>query len=351
MKKTLFAALAAFAAVSASAAPDLTIVAPADTLNYMLIGIDEYASGNFEYDPEEAEKKLFREGKVTVEVTEPMLFISPEIGQGLFIVPGENLIVTVDGDGKVSASGSELAEAMVAYNSEGDSLQSVLRELSRDDSRFRDVYTEWRTRADRMLPDNLDNLFGVYLLSQATMQGADKYIDRVPAAVAQSYLAPLYQKTRKSVDNHRELQANKARVVEGAIAPDVVLPDLEGKDVKLSSLRGKWVLLDFWGSWCRWCMVGVPQMKENYAKYKDVCEFVGIDCRESKAAWKEAVKANELNWLQLYNEPNDGGKPANVVYGVTGYPTKILIDPQGRIAKICVGEDPEFYNDFDQLMR
>lgn len=138
-------------------------------------------------------------------------------------------------------------------------------------------------------------------------------------------------------------------IKEGAVAPSFTLPDLEGKDVSLSSLRGKWVLLDFWGSWCPWCMIGVPQMKENYEKFKNECYFVGIDCKEPREPWKAAVEKNGMNWIQLYNEPKEG-KPVNELYQVKGYPTKILIDPEGKIADICIGEDPDFYDKMAKII-
>ena len=63
----------------------------------------------------------------------------------------------------------------------------------------------------------------------------------------------------------------------GVEAPDFTLNDINGKPLSLSSLRGKHVVLDFWGSWCGWCIKGMPQMKEYYAKYKDKLEILGID--------------------------------------------------------------------------
>ena len=138
-------------------------------------------------------------------------------------------------------------------------------------------------------------------------------------------------------------------IKEGSEAPDFTLPDLDGKDVSLSSLRGKWVLLDFWGSWCKWCMIGVPQMKENYEIFKNDCYFVGIDCRDSREAWRACVEKNGMNWIQLYNDES-GDKSVSRLYGVKGYPTKMLVDPEGKIAYICVGEEPEFYNKMGALI-
>lgn len=96
----------------------------------------------------------------------------------------------------------------------------------------------------------------------------------------------------------------------------------------LSSFRGKYVLLDFWGTWCGWCIKGIPEMKEYYAKYKDRIEFVGIDCRDTEEKWKEGVAKHELPWTNLYS---GDGQEIVIAYGVQGYPTKIIIGPEGKI--------------------
>ena len=76
----------------------------------------------------------------------------------------------------------------------------------------------------------------------------------------------------KTVDN-TTMQMSEATTAEAAVddlAPDFELPDLQGNPLKLSSLRGKYVVLDFWGAWCVWCIRGIPAMKEAYTKYKGV---------------------------------------------------------------------------------
>ena len=122
----------------------------------------------------------------------------------------------------------------------------------------------------------------------------------------------------------------------------------DGNDLALSSLRGKYVVLDFWGSWCGWCIKGIPDMKKYYAKYKDRMEILGIDCRDTEAKWKAAVEKYELPWLHVRNA---GNLDVSKLYGVPGYPTKIVVDPKGKIAKIVVGEDPAFYTYLDELFK
>ena len=85
-------------------------------------------------------------------------------------------------------------------------------------------------------------------------------------------------------------------------------------------------------------------MKEYYKKYAGKFEILGIDCNDTEAKWKEAVKKYELPWLHVYNQR--GGKVL-ADYGIQGFPTKILIGPDGKIVKTIVGEDESFYKFLD----
>lgn len=142
--------------------------------------------------------------------------------------------------------------------------------------------------------------------------------------------------------------ATAAVIAEGAEAPDFTLPDPEGKPLSLSDLRGKYVVLDFWGSWCGWCIKGFPEMKNYYNKYKGKFEILGIDCNDTEAKWKEAVAKHELPWLHVYN-PRDSKVLSD--YGIQGFPTKIVVGPDGKIVKTIVGEDPAFYTLLDELFK
>ena len=132
------------------------------------------------------------------------------------------------------------------------------------------------------------------------------------------------------------------------LAPDFTLNDLSGKPLTLSSLRGKYVILDFWGSWCVWCIKGIPQMKEYYQKYAGKFEILGIDCNDTEAKWKAAVEKYELPWLHVYN-PRDSKVLEQ--YEIQGFPTKIIVGPDGNIVKTIIGEDPAFYTFLDQLFK
>lgn len=132
------------------------------------------------------------------------------------------------------------------------------------------------------------------------------------------------------------------------MAPDFELTDINGKQFRLSSLRGKIVVIDFWGSWCGWCVKGMPEMKKYYEKYKDRLEILGIDCNDKEEKWLDAIKKNELPWKHVFN-PKDS--ELTTKYAIQGFPTKIILDPNGKILKTVVGESPEFYTFLDELFK
>ena len=98
-------------------------------------------------------------------------------------------------------------------------------------------------------------------------------------------------------------------------------------------------------------VITVSLLIRNYIPYnknKGKIEFVGIDCNDTEDKWKKAVAEHQLPWI---NVRNIGEPDVAVMYGVSGYPTKYVIDPEGKIAKQVVGEDPEFYMYLEALMK
>lgn len=144
------------------------------------------------------------------------------------------------------------------------------------------------------------------------------------------------------------VETQQVEAADTEMAPDFELPDLQGNPLKLSSLRGKYVVLDFWGSWCVWCIRGIPKMKEAYSKHKEKMEILGVDCRDSEEKWKAAVEEHQLPWLQV-RCPDESLQALASKYQIEGFPTKAIIDPDGKLVKVVVGEDPTFYTFLDEL--
>jgi peroxiredoxin len=128
----------------------------------------------------------------------------------------------------------------------------------------------------------------------------------------------------------------------GAIAPDFTQNDVNGLPVRLSSFRGKYVLLDFWASWCGPCRQENPNVVKLYNKYKGkgfTVLGVSLDKAEGKAAWLAAIKNDGLTWTQV-SDLKYWGNLVATLYGVQSIPQNFLIDPQGKIiAKDLRGDD------------
>lgn len=124
----------------------------------------------------------------------------------------------------------------------------------------------------------------------------------------------------------------------GMEASDFTRKDQHGKTVKLSHYRGKLVLLDFWGSWCVPCRQTHPHLKELYTKYKSKgLEIVAVaneknrDPEKAKQAWLSAIKKDDINWVHVLNDEGNGAPDIVSKYGINGYPTKLLLDQNGKI--------------------
>lgn len=156
------------------------------------------------------------------------------------------------------------------------------------------------------------------------------------------------QVTTGTVDGEKVMEIQIINKEDAPPAEPFTLKDINGKNVSLSDFKGQWVILDFWGSWCPWCIKGFPELKETYEAYKGKVTIIGIDCNESEADWKAGVAKYELPWVNVYN-PSSSELPA--IYGVKGYPTKFIIDPDGLIRNMTVGHDPSFFIALQQLMQ
>ena len=195
-----------------------------------------------------------------------------------------------------------------------------------------------------------DNEATVTYLDQVNPRDWENYLNSLSPAVRDGRMKAYYQPLVDMVKAQMERQERAAKLQEaGRQVPDFTLMDINGKPLSLSSLRGKYVVLDFWGSWCGWCIKGFPDMKKYYEKYKGKFEILGIDCNDTEEKWKKAVEENQLPWLHVYNKKDD--KDVTKIFGITGYPTKIIIDPEGKIARSIIGESPAFYTYLDELFQ
>lgn len=121
---------------------------------------------------------------------------------------------------------------------------------------------------------------------------------------------------------------------------DFTQKDTSGKFVKLSDIKSKYILLEFWGSWCGPCREENPSLVKIYNEFKNKeFEIFGVASETNKQQWTKAIKADGLNWINV-TDFKGGDNNAAIIYGVSGYPSNFLIDKDGTIiAKDVYGDD------------
>jgi peroxiredoxin len=133
---------------------------------------------------------------------------------------------------------------------------------------------------------------------------------------------------------------NKAKQMAIGKTVDFTLPDTKGNEFKLSSLKGKYVLVDFWASWCVPCRAENPHLLKAYNELKSKnFEIVGVSLDDKREPWLKAVEIDKLPWTQVSDVKGFQTEVA-VRFGITAIPQNFLIDPNGKIiAKDLRGED------------
>jgi peroxiredoxin len=135
-------------------------------------------------------------------------------------------------------------------------------------------------------------------------------------------------------DYYKVLKANidlLEKLQIGKVAPDFTLTSKEGEEVALGSLRGSYVLIDFWASWCQPCRKANPSVVEKYKQFNDKgFTVLSVSVDSDREAWLKAIEEDGLVWTQVLDDEGI----SSTLYGVRYIPTTYLIDPNGVILAV-----------------
>lgn len=271
----------------------------------------------------------------------------------------ENIAINADGKGDFTASGTDLMQGVTKVNMLLAPYMQHFQELAS----YYDTNPENALAQIEALEVDINNALISYIKENPSapeapyalmMLDGQTYVDAFPLlgdTPAQSILMPSVKQKLAAENAQLEQERLMAELQSGNVpAPAITLPDFDGKMVSLSDFKGKWVIIDFWGSWCRWCIKGFPELKELQKKYGDELVIFGVDCRDTPEKWRDAVKKYDMTWVNVYNDCTADNNPILNAYYVQGFPTKVIVGSDGNIKKIVVGADPSFPTTLATLM-
>lgn len=228
----------------------------------------------------------------------------------------------------LSVTGTPNNDALTAYNKDYKGLfPSGRMGIPASGGRMNDTLQQKVDALKKAYVEKYNKLdYAAYLLTSEV--GYSTTANQIDSLVA--LLAPSLNESRYVKEMKKKAQTLHS-MDPGNPAPEIVLPGENGEKIALSSLRGKYVFIDFWASWCGPCRAEVPHLVKAYEKYHSKgFEIYGVSIDEKPEAWKKAMNDLKMTWVQVIDTE---GWNSSVVpqYAIAGIPCTMLLDKEGNI--------------------
>jgi peroxiredoxin len=259
----------------------------------------------------------------------------------MYIYPGQVVLKTSDHS---IANASFVGKGI---NSDYVKLQQMLNPLTEERNKISKLIETTNQANMVLLNHKLDslNLIKKTIQRKFIIENPDSFIalvelqDYAGITPDVTVIGPMFNQLSVSIRNmqsgkeFRKFLSDQKGLNPGAIAPAFVQNDTAGNPVNLSSFKGKYVLIDFWASWCGPCRESNPELVKIYHEFKGrnfTILGVSLDGADGKAAWLKAIKDDGLNWTQISDLKHWENKVAKL-YSIRKIPQSFLIDPEGVI--------------------
>lgn len=262
------------------------------------------------------------------------------------VLTGEETEVEVNADGNTPDGFSEVSgsydtqyirdmdELMNAFQTDVNRLnqQAIQARSSGDVESFRAVNLEYQDLArannaklKKMVWESLPSLAAFYGIQRLDPEQYYTFFDSVSVELSRELPNnPMVMNLAQMVDTKRSLTI-------GAEAPEIALADPDGEVIRLTSLRGQYVLVDFWAAWCRPCRAENPNIVRAYERYKgENFEVLQVSLDRTRDAWLNAIEQDGLPWLHI-SDLKYWNSIVTKSYQINSIPASYLIDPEGKI--------------------
>ena len=188
-------------------------------------------------------------------------------------------------------------------------------------------------RLKQLIKANPNNPASVYLLSMLSADKEPEFFSSELSKLMDQY--PALEEAKQLKKEFLEQNAIKNALKKGSAIPHIAYNDPSGNKVDIDSFKGKYVLIDFWASWCGPCRKAIPEIKQLYSKYKESgFEVLSVSVDTDNAAWRKAMSEENMPWAQVLSPDKNKTLSSFMIIGI---PTLYLIDREGKIVEKYTG--------------